>query len=310
MLTADPNPDLIRIEAGSGVLELAPTVGGAIASFRVGDLPILRPTSDGALAARDVLGFACYPLVPYSNRIAGARLCVGESTFALSRNLGDMPHAIHGVGWQRRWSLGAHDPSGATIELSHVPTSGETVAWPFAFRAWQSFALRFATNRVALTATIGIESRDERPFPFGLGFHPFFPKRPGSRLGFRAGGVWMNDSTQCPHARVEPPAEWRFDPARPVDGIDLDHVFTDWDGRATIVWPDMQTTLVIDADRALSHLVVYMPADGDFLAVEPVTHMTDAFNRAARGEAATGTRTLAPGQSFSCTMRLTVSSRD
>ena len=93
MLTADPNPDLIRIEAGSGVLELAPTVGGAIASFRVGDLPILRPTSDGALAARDVLGFACYPLVPYSNRIAGARLCVGESTCALSRNLGDMPHA-------------------------------------------------------------------------------------------------------------------------------------------------------------------------------------------------------------------------
>jgi aldose 1-epimerase len=51
---------------------------------------------------------------------------------------------------------------------------------------------------------------------------------------------------------------------------------------------------------------VYVPAGRDFLAVEPVTHMTDGFNRAARGEAGTGTRTLAAGAAFSCTMRISV----
>jgi len=35
--------------------------------------------------------------------------------------------------------------------------------------------------------------------------------------------------------------------------------------------------------------------------------MTDAFNRAARGERGTGTRILPPGASFSCTMRLVAS---
>ena len=36
--------------------------------------------------------------------------------------------------------------------------------------------------------------------------------------------------------------------------------------------------------------------------------MTDAFNRADAGEADTGTCVLAPGATFSCTMRLSVSS--
>jgi hypothetical protein len=34
--------------------------------------------------------------------------------------------------------------------------------------------------------------------------------------------------------------------------------------------------------------------------------MTDAFNRAARGEQGTGTRTLRPGGAFSCTMEIAV----
>ena len=45
----------------------------------------------------------------------------------------------------------------------------------------------------------------------------------------------------------------------------------------------------IAADRAAGFVVVYAPHARDFVAVEPVTHMTDAFNRAERGETGTGT---------------------
>jgi galactose mutarotase-like enzyme len=37
-----------------------------------------------------------------------------------------------------------------------------------------------------------------------------------------------------------------------------------------------------------------------------VTHMTDAFNRSARGEQGTGARRLRPGSAFSCTMEIGV----
>ena len=38
--------------------------------------------------------------------------------------------------------------------------------------------------------------------------------------------------------------------------------------------------------------------------------MTDAFNRAARGERDTGTRYLRPGEARSCTMRIVATAAD
>ena len=83
-------------------------------------------------------------------------------------------------------------------------------------------------------------------------------------------------------------------------------MFTVWDGRATLRDESRRLDVTLTADRAASFLVVYAPARGDAIALEPATHMTDAFNRAARGERDTGTRTLRPGAAFSCTMEIAV----
>jgi aldose 1-epimerase len=118
--------------------------------------------------------------------------------------------------------------------------------------------------------------------------------------------VWRNDATQLPQSLVAVPPQWRFDPPRALDALALDNVFTGWNGRATIVDDARGMALAIDADRALAFAVVYAPADGDFVAFEPVTHETDAFNRSAAGAVGTGTRILPPGAAFSCTMRIAV----
>jgi aldose 1-epimerase len=83
-------------------------------------------------------------------------------------------------------------------------------------------------------------------------------------------------------------------------------VFTGWRGEATIRDSVPGVDVRIAADRACGFVVVYVPAGRDFLAIEPVTHMTDAFNRAARGARDTGVRTLRPGATFSVTMRIFV----
>jgi len=102
-------------------------------------------------------------------------------------------------------------------------------------------------------------------------------------------------------ARAIPDA-WRFDARRSLDDVVLDNVFTGFGGVATI--DDNRATRRLEADRALRFAVVYVPEDGDAFAVEPVTHETDAFNRAAAGARATGMRVLGPGDAFSCTMRI------
>jgi len=137
------------------------------------------------------------------------------------------------------------------------------------------------------------------------------PAAPDSRtaateLGFRADAAWETDATQLPTKRVPVPEAWRFDPARAIGDVALDNVFTGWDGVATLSDAVRRLVVTIAADRAAGFLVVYIPPGRDFLAIEPVTHMTDAFNRAERGEKGTGARVLDAGAAFSCTMRISV----
>jgi aldose 1-epimerase len=297
--------DVVALAAGNARVLVDAAVGGALTSFAFAGVDVLRPTSAGT---DDVRQHACYPLVPYSNRIAGARLDFAGRTHALARNFGDHPHAIHGVGWQRPWTVETRDASSALLTLEHAPAGDAALAWPWAFRATQSISLHANPDRAAaaLTLKLTIANAGNAAFPFGLGWHPYFVRAPRTRLGFRAGGVWETDATRLPTVLATVPASWRFDPPREPGSETIDNVFTGWDGEATLDDADRRIAITLRADRAAGFLVVYAPESKDFLALEPVTHMTDAFNRAARGERGTGTRTLRPGGAFSCTMQIGV----
>jgi aldose 1-epimerase len=300
---AGPTSSLTLVE-GDAIVEISPDVGGAIASFRWRGHDILRPTPPDARAARDVRRHACYPLVPYSNRIANATLRHDGRDHALAQNFGDSPHAIHGVGWQRAWTPIDATSTCAQIALDHGATGDRASAWPWSFRVAQTFALRADDRAATLSVRLAIENTGAEAFPFGLGWHPFFPKPDGTTLAFDAAWVWNNDDTQLPVERVAVPRDWHYAAARPLGDVVLDHVFEPSAGMATIAWPDARLAVAIDADSALDRRIVYVPAGRDFLAFEPATHMTDAFNRAARGQPDTGTRQLPPGAAFSCTMQL------
>jgi aldose 1-epimerase len=293
----------VELRAGTARVTLAPEAGGSVASFVWNGRAVLRETGATTLARGNVRDFASYPLVPFSNRIAGATLHWQGATYPLQHYLAGHPHAIHGNGWQRPWDLVQRAPDRATIELVHDASGARGAEWPFPYRARQTFLL---TDDV-LTLTMTIENIGREAFPFGLGWHPFFPRNRATLLMFRATCVWQTDATQMP-TRLDPvPGAWDFSTPRAIGGTTLDHCFVGWTSPATLSWPDRGVAVSIAADPACGHLVVYVPHASDYLAVEPVTHMTDAFNRADGGERDTGTRVLAPAETFSCTMRLSVS---
>lgn len=298
---------MIRLAGGAAQVDIAPEVGGALAGFRFANTDVLRPTPTDAIDAGEVRRFACYALVPFSNRIRDGLLVFPDGRqHRLSRNFGDHPHTIHGVGWQRSWTVLRQDATEATLSLDHRAVDADALAWPFPFRATQAFALRVAGRVAMLSMSLAIENTGPIAFPFGLGWHPFFPRVAGARLAFDADGVWQSDATQIPTA-WEPlggdlEQRFRFGAARVLDEVVLDHVYTGWRGRASLALDAVIVEVL--ADRALDHLVVYVPSQRDFLAVEPVTHMTDAFNRDAARQAGTGTRHLPPGAAWCGTMRI------
>lgn len=278
---------MIRLQAGELACEIVPGLGGCIAGLWLGDAPVLRSTPAAQLTSVRQAG--SYPLVPFSNRIAEARLVWHGTAHPLVRNNGAEPHAIHGVGWQRPWQVLESDDRSALLSYEHRPDS----AWPFAFDSSQTMKLREG----ALALTLSLTNQSREPAPAGLGWHPYFVKRPGSRISFEATGRWDMGPDKLPTGR-RPHAGLDADCAT----LDIDHCFDGWQG---VVHLDDQR-LRVRITSALTRLVVFTNPGRESIAIEPVSHVNNAINLVAGGgdPAELGLAILQPGES--CSAQLTI----
>lgn len=271
-------------------VQLEPAWGGGLVRFdwiaNGASVPLMRPYEPDtpSSGAPDPNRLACYPLVPWSNRISGGGFFVDDVRIEVPRNREDEPWPIHGTGWQRVWQVERCSDNAARLMLDET--------WgAYRYRASLDYALRDEVLDVVLSAT----NTSSSTLPFGLGLHPFFPRHDGVRLTAPAHGVWLNDGrTPLPVARAAVPARWNFGrEAELPDG--LDHCFDGWAGRGLIHWPHRQLHLELVAD--VGRYIVYTPAGGDFFCFEPVDHGIDAANLPGGG-AANGMSLLAPGQAL------------
>ncbi len=270
--------------------EIAPDVGACIAGLWFDGIPVLRsPGAAGLSSARQA---GSYPLVPFSNRIGQATLKWNGTSHPLVQNNGDEPHAIHGVGWQRAWEVLEADERFALLSYEHKPDA----SWPFAFDTSQ--ALRLTAHELELT--LSITNQSATVTPVGLGWHPYFVKRPGSHIAFEATGRWEMDALKLPTHRT---ASSGLD----VDcaALDVDHCYDGWNGVLHLRDDTLQTRI----SSKLSRLVVFTNAPKDFVAIEPVSHVNNAVNLMAlkvTTAEALGVHVLQPGESMSCEMTIHV----
>ncbi|MGF1627067.1 MAG: aldose 1-epimerase [Alphaproteobacteria bacterium] len=291
--------EVLTLRAGNLEAGVAPDIGGALTHFRRADgVDLMRAADTTALADGNVLGVACFPLVPYSGRIAGGRLNFAGRRYALPINAPPDPNALHGDGWQCPWQVDHADAGEVRMTL---PDPGR--GWPWAYSARQAYRLA----EEGLTVTLSVTNESAEPMPAGLGIHPWFDATPDATLQFRAGSVFRVDAGYLFTGVTPIPDEWDFTAARPVSGTGLVNGFAEWTGVAEIVWPARQAALRIEAEPPLTHLVVYTPPGQNFFCVEPVSHSVDAFNLHAAGSAAgNGTAILGPGETLTGSARFLV----
>jgi len=285
--------DTVTLRRGRLQVDLVPACGGAVTRFTLteggGVVNLFRPAPDPLPATLPALAASCFPLVPFSGRIAAARLRFGGQVYELPPSVTGEANALHGEGWIAPWRVAARGED--RVELAFRGGGG---GWPFPYAAGQVFAL--TDDR--LIGEIWIENTGRRPMPAGLGLHPYFVATPRARLTLRAERVWLVDDGNL-FDRVAPvPPRWDFGAGRAIAGTGLVNGFTGWDGHAVIEWPEWRARLTLTAGPGLRHLVIYTPPGADFFCVEPVSHGVDAFNLAARGVPDTGTVVLAPGETL------------
>ena len=291
----------LQLRHAGSTLVLCPDAGGAVASFDWRGHAVLRPAPAAALAAGDVRRMGMYPLVPYSNRIGAGRLPLDGGSLALRPNFPPEPHSIHGFGWQRGWSVDPHGAAYAELSLEHAPDAD----WPYPCVARQSLRL----GDGGLELRLSVRNTGAAPMPAGLGFHPYFPVAPGLRLQTAWRGRWDMGPDQLPQGRAPVPAPALFATPAAVAGWRSDHCYTGWNRSATLLYQDHQVQL--RAGPACPSLVCFAPDDERaFIALEPVSHVNNAFVLAAQGVPGTGMRILAPGQEFAIEVSIEAGPRE
>ena len=274
-----------ELHAGALRLALRPDLGGSIAGLWHRETPILRSAEPVALAASRAA--ACYPLVPYSNRIGYARFRWKGHDHTTRPNFGDSPHSVHGLGWQRPWETVSSSAVELVMRLRHAADAD----WPFAFEATQYVTLTPQAMHVEMIVT----NLADVAQPIGLGWHPYFPKRARSRLHIECGERWDSDAAGLPVRKVAQPG---ID--SDVIHLDFDHCFDGWRGAARI--RDERFSLQLTS--SMQRLVIYTPQTQDYFCVEPVSHVSNAIHMA--DPLAHGLVSVAPGESVRGWMQLDI----
>ena len=286
----------LRLSAGNLMLELSPSIGGAISAFEwTGEgsaRSILRKCNS---PLEKVLDACSFPLVPYVNRIRGGRFAFRGRAVALEPNMAGDPSPLHGQGWLNPWSVDQHDDAGALLIYRH--DEGE---WPWPYEARQEFRL----DERGLSLRLSCRNVGDDAMPCGLGQHPYFPCGPQTWIDTETECAWTIDEKVLPVEKV--PAIGRYDLRnRRVCGQDLDNGWGGWSGEARIGDPDWPYAVRLSSPEA-RFFQVYSPTEGGIFVAEPVTHANAALNQPESEWPELGMKVLAPGVSMSLGMRLDV----
>jgi len=277
----------IRIDKCAVSLALSPRIGGSIRRFTVQGVDILRPAPEGIY---DVVDAASFPLVPIVNRIPNGRFHFEGVDVALDGNFMGLADFVHGHGWRCAWDI--VERHGDEVALGFAYPGG---AWPWPYRSEQ----RFTLLENGLGMQLSVQNTGDKRMPTALGFHPFFPTTPQTRLHADYEGHWLNNDWGHPIKRVA--GSYRKDFTQGADLIDsvmTDQTHYGFSGHAVLREPG-RPTVAIAASPACDHLHVFFPPHGQFVAIEPTTGRGDPFGQTPRQ-----IRILEPGEEFTIWMQI------
>ncbi|MBT5794580.1 MAG: aldose 1-epimerase [Deltaproteobacteria bacterium] len=282
---------ILNLRSGNTLLAIMPEVGGCITRYCLKNeeqvLELMRPATQAGLSVKDPLEMGCFPLIPFSNRIKNGRFSFQGKQIKMPPNFPPEIHTIHGQGWKAAWTVREVEENRAVIAYQHFPDE-----WPFPYLARQMFEL----NGPSLTVTLQITNSGKTAMPAGMGLHPYFVRTPLAAITAKTEKMRVNDSENMP-LRLQSVQESEYlSQGLIVNQKALDNIFSGWNREVLISWPEWKAALKISAEAPLDFMVIFTPQDEDYFCVEPVSHVTDAFNLLDRGDSGTGAKILLPDE--------------
>lgn len=268
-----PGPiDMWRLVAGSAVAEVAPSRGGIVTRFAVGDDEVLY-LDPLTLADRTQKVRGGIPvLFPIAGRLSGDRYQTGGRSY---------PMRQHGLARQAPWSVINVKMSQLTMEFRSDPAT--RASFPFEF----SYRLIVDVGRAGFRSLViesEIENLGKEPMPLHTGLHPYFLVPERDKAGV---SVEVAASSAYDNVRGES-TEWTGAADFTATELDL-HLHGSSSGTATLNVPGKNPRVLTWNDMYTS-TVMWTVSLKDFVCVEPWSGPGDALNTGV------GLLTVEPGE--------------
>jgi aldose 1-epimerase len=283
----------VNLAHGDCAVELRPELGGSVARFTWRGRDALRPAPADAAHPLDM---ACFPLVPFANRIADGAFSFKGKHVQLPLTDVHLPHALHGDGWLMPWQAASSGEDRAVLRFEH-----QGAEWPWRYAAQQTFVL----TDDGLTISLSITNLSASAMPVSGGFHPYFPRTRETRFHATVDGVWLVNASLIPSRHVPQHELYDLSDAELSSAPFADNCYTGFSGTAQIDIPEHDLAITLDASNNLRFLHMYLPTGEPYFCAEPVSAMPDAFNR-SEPRTETGLRVLAPSETLTVSMQLRV----
>lgn len=222
-------------------------------------------------------------LFPYVNRVHNGVYNFQSKTYQLIRNQSEEGHAIHGLVYNKTFSISSIKEEGnkLLINLTYEETQPET-----GFPYYYTFSLTYTIQPYSVGLNISVNNDDDKTFPFTLGWHPYFicddlynstlVLNRYSKINFDAGFNFDIDEVKNSSIKIE--------------NNEFDHCYMLMTNE--IRFETTAYHLKIEFKSDTNYLQVYTPENRNYIALEPQTGATNNFNNKL------GLKLLKPAESF------------
>jgi aldose 1-epimerase len=264
---------MIELKDGDLAATIDPSYGNNVRSLRLRGQEFLWTTERGRLDGIPLLA-------PWANRIDGREYFANGKKYLLNPGLDnlrfDANHLpIHGLLlFADVWKIVRQDESSATTRLEFWRNPDWMAQFPFAHAVEITHRLRGG----ALEIETAIENLSEQPMPLSIGFHPYFQLTDSPRDDWRVHIAARRQVLLS--AKLIPTGETKaLDSPNPfpLRGQALDTVFDDLTGAAFVIEGGRQR-IEVQFGPKFPVAIIYAPAGGSFVCIEPMAALTNAFN--------------------------------
>ncbi len=279
---------------------ILPETGASIAYGRVhiggAARELLRTTAEADYDSASKT--SSFIMMPWCNRIKDGILSFGGVEYQLRAEKDDGT-ARHGDVRKRAWDVVSADALHILLRLDS--TRYADMNWPFRFTGEAEYRL----DGRDFAWRLSLRNDDPRSMPGGFGYHPYFVREP------KAVEIPCDSMFELvDYLAVAPPvpvsAALDFRAAKPLGTTPYNDLLTGrrGDQPSRLIYDDFE--IVLRSDPLFRHQLLFAPEGEPFYALEPMSNASDGFNLYQRGLAASGVFVLAPGETISAEVRLTV----